>query len=115
VIAEPKTAQHRTGNMKYRLLGKSGLRVSEFALGTLTFGDDWGWGAPKDEAQEVYNAFRESGGNFIATANIYTNGTSETFLGEFMKGHQRRPDTRRLLVPAFPTMPSYRPAFAFCG
>jgi aryl-alcohol dehydrogenase-like predicted oxidoreductase len=74
--------------MKYRLLGRSGLRVSEFALGTMTFGDDWGWGAPKDEAQKVYNAFRESGGNFIDTANIYTNGTSETFLGEFMKEHR---------------------------
>src|SRR6202011_3029380 len=74
--------------MNYKLLGKSGLRVSEFALGTMTFGDDWGWGAPKDEAQKVYNAFRESGGNFIDTANIYTNGTSETFLGEFMKGHR---------------------------
>jgi len=74
--------------MKYKLLGKSGLRVSEFALGTMTFGEDWGWGAPKDEAQKVYNAFREVGGNFIDTANIYTNGTSETFLGEFMEGHR---------------------------
>jgi aryl-alcohol dehydrogenase-like predicted oxidoreductase len=74
--------------MKYRLLGNSGLRVSEFALGTMTFGDDWGWGSPKGEAQKVYEAFRESGGNFIDTANQYTNGTSEIFLGEFMKGHR---------------------------
>jgi aryl-alcohol dehydrogenase-like predicted oxidoreductase len=74
--------------MKYRLLGNSGLRVSEFALGTMTFGDDWGWGAAKEEVQKVYNTFRESGGNFIDTANQYTNGTSETFLGEFMKGHR---------------------------
>jgi aryl-alcohol dehydrogenase-like predicted oxidoreductase len=74
--------------MKYRLLGHSGLRVSEFALGTMTFGNDWGWGAPKDESQRVYNAFRDSGGNFVDTANIYTNGTSESFLGEFMKGHR---------------------------
>jgi aryl-alcohol dehydrogenase-like predicted oxidoreductase len=74
--------------MKYRLLGNSGLRVSELALGTMTFGDDWGWGSPKDEAQKVYNAFRESGGNFIDTANVYTNGTSESFLGEFVKGHR---------------------------
>src|ERR1700736_2608889 len=74
--------------MNYKLLGKSGLRVSEFALGTMTFGDDWGWGAPKDEAQKVYNAFREVGGNFVDTANVYTNGTSEAFLGEFMKGHR---------------------------
>ena len=74
--------------MKYRLLGHSGLRVSEAALGTMTFGDDWGWGAAKDEAKKVYDAFREAGGNFVDTANLYTNGTSESFLGEFMQGHR---------------------------
>src|SRR5713226_263319 len=74
--------------MKYRLLGKSGLRVSEAALGTMTFGDEWGWGSPKAEAQKVYETYREAGGNFIDTANFYTNGTSETFLGEFMQGHR---------------------------
>ncbi|MFZ3326605.1 MAG: aldo/keto reductase [Methylocella sp.] len=74
--------------MKYRLLGNSGLRVSEAALGTMTFGDDWGWGAAKDESRKVYDAFREAGGNFIDTANMYTNGTSESFLGEFTKGHR---------------------------
>ncbi|MFI5401927.1 MAG: aldo/keto reductase [Planctomycetota bacterium] len=75
--------------MRYRLLGKSGLRVSEAALGTMTFGDDWGWGSAKDEARRVYDAFRDAGGNFIDTANIYTNGTSESFLGEFMEGHRQ--------------------------
>ena len=75
--------------MKYRLLGNSGLRVSEMALGTMTFGEDWGWGAPKEEAQKVYNAFRDAGGNFIDTANVYTNGASETFVGEFAKGHRQ--------------------------
>src|SRR5260221_4949427 len=75
--------------MRYRLLGNSGLRVSEAALGTMTFGDDWGWGAAKDEARKVYDAFREAGGNFIDTANLYTNGTSESFLGEFMEGHRQ--------------------------
>src|SRR5712664_1524342 len=74
--------------MKYRLLGKSGLRVSEASLGTMTFGDEWGWGSPKAEAQKVYETYREAGGNFIDTANFYTNGTSETFLGEFMQGHR---------------------------
>ena len=74
--------------MRYRLLGNSGLRVSEAALGTMTFGDDWGWGAAKDEARRVYDAFRKAGGNFIDTANMYTNGTSESFLGEFTKGHR---------------------------
>jgi aryl-alcohol dehydrogenase-like predicted oxidoreductase len=74
--------------MRYRLLGNSGLRVSEAALGTMTFGDDWGWGASKDEARKVYDAFREAGGNFIDTANVYTNGTSESFLGEFITDRQ---------------------------
>src|SRR3984957_3736428 len=74
----------RKTNMKYRLLGKSGLRVSEASLGTMTFGDEWGWGSPKAEAQKVYETYREAGGNFLDTANFYTNGASETFLGEFM-------------------------------
>ena len=75
--------------MRYRLLGNSGLRVSEAALGAMTFGDEWGWGSAKDEARKVYDAFREAGGNFIDTANFYTNGTSESFLGEFMKDHRQ--------------------------
>ena len=75
--------------MQYRLLGNSGLRVSEAALGTMTFGEDWGWGAAKDEARKIYDAFREAGGNFLDTANIYTNGASESFLGEFTEGHRQ--------------------------
>jgi aryl-alcohol dehydrogenase-like predicted oxidoreductase len=75
--------------MRYRLLGNSGLRVSEAALGTMTFGEEWGWGTAKDEARKVYDTFREAGGNFIDTANIYTNGASETFLGEFLQGHRQ--------------------------
>jgi aryl-alcohol dehydrogenase-like predicted oxidoreductase len=74
--------------MRYRLLGHSGLRVSEVALGTMTFGEDWGWGSAKEEARKVYDVFRKAGGNFIDTANIYTNGSSELFLGEFMQGHR---------------------------
>jgi aryl-alcohol dehydrogenase-like predicted oxidoreductase len=74
--------------MKYQLLGKSGLRVSEAALGTMTFGEDWGWGSPKAEAQKVYETYREAGGNLVDTANVYTNGTSERFVGEFIKSHR---------------------------
>jgi len=74
--------------MKYRLFGNSGLRVSEISLGTMTFGEDWGWGSPKDEARRIYDAYREAGGNFIDTANMYTNGTSETLLGEFIRDHR---------------------------
>ena len=76
--------------MRYRLLGKSGLRVSELCLGTMTFGEDWGWGSSKDESRQILDAFLEAGGNFIDTANIYTNGSSETLLGEFLKGDRDR-------------------------
>lgn len=76
--------------MKYRLLGKSGLKVSELALGAMTFGTEMGIGVDKDESRKVYDAFREAGGNFIDTANVYNRGTSETFLGEFMQGDRDR-------------------------
>jgi len=74
--------------MKYRLYGNSGLRVSEISLGTMTFGEDWGWGSSKDEARKIYDAYRAAGGNFIDTANIYTNGTSENLVGEFIRDHR---------------------------
>jgi aryl-alcohol dehydrogenase-like predicted oxidoreductase len=54
----------------------------------MTFGDELGWGSPKPEAQRVYETYREAGGNFIDTANFYTGGTSEKFVGEFIKGHR---------------------------
>ena len=76
--------------MRYKLLGKSGLRVSELCLGTMTFGEDWGWGSSKEESRKIFNTFLEAGGNFIDTANLYTNGTSEAFLGEFMQGQRAR-------------------------
>ena len=70
--------------MNYKLLGKSGLRVSELALGTMTFGEEWGWGSSKVESKKVFDAFANAGGNFIDTANRYTEGTSEKFVGEFI-------------------------------
>ena len=76
--------------MRYKLLGNSGLRVSELCLGTMTFGEDWGWGSSKEESRKVYDTFLEAGGNFIDTANVYTNGTSELLLGEFMHGQRER-------------------------
>ena len=51
--------------MRYKLLGKSGLRVSELCLGTMTFGEEWGWGASKDESRKIFDAFIEAGGNWI--------------------------------------------------
>jgi len=76
--------------MRYKLLGNSGLRVSELCLGTMTFGQDWGWGSDKEESRAVFQAFAEAGGNFLDTANIYTNGTSETLVGEFVKGDREK-------------------------
>lgn len=67
----------------YRLLGRSGLRVSPLALGAMTFGTDWGWGADAQEARRIFDTYVDRGGNFIDTANQYTNGTSEKFVGEF--------------------------------
>ncbi len=74
--------------MRYQLLGPSGLRVSEICLGTMTFGEEWGWGSAKEESRGIYDRFRDLGGNFVDTANLYTNGASELFLGEFMQGHR---------------------------
>jgi len=70
--------------MKYKLLGKSGLRVSELCLGAMTFGVEWGWGEEKEESRKVFDAFVSAGGNFIDTANLYTQGTSEIYTGEFI-------------------------------
>lgn len=71
--------------MKYRLLGQSGLRVSEICLGTMTFGTEWGYGADKTESRNIFDAYANRGGNFVDTANRYTEGTSEQWLGEFIK------------------------------
>ena len=73
-----------TTTMNYQLLGRSGLRVSDLCLGAMTFGEDWGWGTAKDEARKIYDTHREAGGNFIDTANIYRNGSSEKLVGEFI-------------------------------
>jgi aryl-alcohol dehydrogenase-like predicted oxidoreductase len=78
----------------YRLLGRSGLRVSPLALGAATFGTEWGWGADQDEARKLFDLYVERGGNFIDTANTYTNGSSERLLGEFTR------DNRESLVLA---------------
>jgi aryl-alcohol dehydrogenase-like predicted oxidoreductase len=70
--------------MRYKLLGKSGLRVSELCLGTMTFGENWGWGADKDESARQMDVFVKAGGNFIDTANRYTEGHSEQIVGDLI-------------------------------
>ena len=76
--------------MRYKLFGGSGLRVSELCLGTMAFGEDWGWGASKQECSRIVGAFAEAGGNFIDTADVYTNGSSERFLGEVLGSDRDR-------------------------
>lgn len=71
--------------MNYRIFGRSGLRVSELCLGTMTFGTEWGWGADKDNSKRIFDTYANAGGNFLDTANRYTEGTSERWLGEFVK------------------------------
>ncbi|MFF2811341.1 aldo/keto reductase [Streptomyces sp. NPDC058000] len=76
--------------MRYTLFGKTGLRVSELALGTMTFGEEWGWGTAKDTSARILDAYADAGGNFLDTANNYTGGSSETMLGELLAGRRDR-------------------------
>jgi len=68
----------------YVTLGNSGLRVSPFCLGAMTFGEDWGWGSSVAESEAIIAAFLDRGGNFIDTANVYTKGHSEKIIGDFL-------------------------------
>jgi aryl-alcohol dehydrogenase-like predicted oxidoreductase len=76
--------------MRYKLLGHTGLCVSEICLGTMTFGEDWGWGAPKEECARILDAYAAAGGNFLDTANRYTDGSSETIVGELIRSDRER-------------------------
>jgi len=75
--------------MHYRVLGrKTGLKVSELALGAGNFGTGWGHGAERDEAKRIFDGYLEAGGNFIDTANGYQGGQSEGMLNEFIQAER---------------------------
>src|SRR5258706_9039791 len=76
----------------YITLGNSGLRVSPFCLGTMTFGEDWGWGSSVADSQSILARYLEHGGNFIDTANLYTKGPSEKIIGDFLSSGRVRRD-----------------------
>ncbi|MGY2287258.1 aldo/keto reductase [Pseudomonas gingeri] len=77
--------------MHYKVLGRrSGLRVSELALGAGNFGTGWGHGAERDEAKRIFDGYLEAGGNFIDTANGYQAGQSEVMVGEFIAAERDR-------------------------
>lgn len=79
----------------YVTLGRSGLRVSPFTLGTMTFGEDLGWGASPEESEKILSAYLERGGNSLDTANVYTNGHAEVIVGDYLAG---RPGIRDRIV-----------------
>src|SRR4051794_12852730 len=80
---------HNLPEMRYVQLGGSGLRVAEACLGAMTFGNTE-WGAPPDEAQRIFDAYVEAGGNFVDTANNYADGRSEEIVGELLEGDRDR-------------------------
>lgn len=75
--------------MNYKLLGRSGLKVSELCLGTMGFGTEAGWGADQQTSFAIMDAFANAGGNFLDTANVYKLGTSEKIIGEYIQNHDR--------------------------
>ncbi len=79
----------------YVTLGRSGLRVSPLCLGTMTFGEDLGWGRQRRSIQRNYRRLPRRGGNFIDTANIYTHGHSEKIIGDHLTNDRARRDSRR--------------------
>ncbi|MEX1368085.1 MAG: aldo/keto reductase [Nannocystaceae bacterium] len=76
--------------LRYRLLGPTGLRVSELCLGTMSFGDEWGFGADEATSHQVLDAYAEAGGNFLDTANKYHGGQTEQFVGSWLPGKRDR-------------------------
>lgn len=75
--------------LRYKLFGKhTGLRVSEFVLGTANFGTAWGHGTDPDEARRIIDTYADAGGNFLDSANGYQDGQSEEFLGDLLTGRR---------------------------
>ena len=74
----------------YRLLGQTGLRVSEVCLGTMSFGERWGFGATEAVSHQILDRFVAAGGNFVDTANMYHGGQTESFLGRWWRDEPSR-------------------------
>ncbi|HEY0193718.1 MAG TPA: aldo/keto reductase [Kofleriaceae bacterium] len=80
----------------YVTLGRSGLRVSPLCLGTMTFGEDLGWGSSVEESQQIMDRYIAAGGNFLDTANFYTKSHSEKIIGDHLGRHPAKRD--RLVI-----------------
>ncbi|MFO7567195.1 MAG: aldo/keto reductase [Enhygromyxa sp.] len=81
-----------TPQLRYRILGRSGLRVSDICLGTMSFGEQWGFGADPATSHEILDAYAEAGGNFLDTANKYHGGETEEIVGDWMRAAAGRRD-----------------------
>jgi aryl-alcohol dehydrogenase-like predicted oxidoreductase len=82
----------------YRTLGRSGLRVSPFCLGTMTFGTEWNMGVGPEESFALMDAYLERGGNFLDTANIYNKGHSEKIIGDYFNTGPGRGKRDRIVI-----------------
>jgi len=96
--------------MRYKLLGKSGLRVSELCLGAMTFGKELEWGATKNVSRRIMDTYLKAGGNFIDTANKYMEGTSEKYVGEFIASEREN-----IVLATKYTMSMQKEAVNLCG
>ncbi|MCE0484424.1 MAG: aldo/keto reductase [Methylacidiphilales bacterium] len=83
----------------YITLGRSGLKVSPLCLGTMTFGTEWGWGNDEAASKAIFDHYLDAGGNFFDTADGYTNGRSEEWLGKFIR--ERKVRDRAVLATKF--------------
>lgn len=88
----------------YITLGHSGLRVSPLCLGTMTFGNEWGWGSSEEDSHKILRHFFEKGGNFIDTANVYTRGHSEDIIGNFLHKDNFRRERAVIATKFFGTL-----------
>src|SRR5690348_1399848 len=84
----------------YVTLGRSGLRVSPFCLGAMTFGEDLGFGSSVKDSEAILDRYVELGGNFIDTANFYTKGHSEKIIGDHV-GHDPHKRDRLVIATKF--------------
>lgn len=76
--------------LRYRLFGNTGLRVSEICLGTMSMGEDWGFGADEATSRAILDTYAEAGGNFLDTANKYHNGQTEAYIGRWLGDRRQR-------------------------
>ncbi|GJH01145.1 aldo/keto reductase [Paraburkholderia terrae] len=74
--------------MRYRVFGRTGLKVSALALGAGMFGTGWGYGSEREASKAMFDAYRSAGGNFIDTADSYQFGQSESMLDEFIQAER---------------------------